>query len=103
MYFSEFANCYIWALQRIYKPNLFHWQCSPFFTANSLNMKFSSIAAIVSLIATAMSAQGIEIGAPADGTQVKADHKFKVEVIEPVRLCILSSFHSLTSIDIGLH
>jgi hypothetical protein len=48
-------------------------------------MKFFSIAAIVSLIATAVSAQ-IEIGAPADGTQVKAGHKFKVEVIEQVRL-----------------
>ena len=102
MYFIESANRCIWALQRIYKPNLFHWQCSPFSTANSLDMKFFSIATIVSLIATAMSAH-IEIGAPADGTQVKAGHKFKVEVIEPVCLCILSSFHSLTSIGLELH
>jgi hypothetical protein len=49
-------------------------------------MKFFSIAAIVSLIATAMSAQGIEIGAPANGAQIKAGRKFKVEVVEPVRL-----------------
>jgi hypothetical protein len=48
-------------------------------------MKFFSIAAIVSLIATAMSAQGIEIGAPSNGAQIKAGRKFKVEVVEPVR------------------
>ena len=66
-------------------------------------MKFFSIAAIVSLIATALSAQGIEIGAPANGAKVKAGHKFKVEVVEPVRFCILSSFHLLTSVALEFH
>ena len=47
-------------------------------------MKFFSIAAIISLIATAMSAQGIEIGAPSDGAQIKAGRKFKVEIMESI-------------------
>jgi hypothetical protein len=66
-------------------------------------MKFFSIAAIVSLIATAMSAQGIEIGAPSNGAQIKAGYEFKVEVVEPVRLCILSTVHSLTRVGLEFH
>ena len=66
-------------------------------------MKFFSIAAIVSLIATTVSAQGISIGTPVNGTHIKAGRKFKVEVVEPVRLSILSTIHSLTSVGLEFY
>jgi hypothetical protein len=63
-------------------------------------MKFFSIATIASLIATTVSVQGISIGTPANGAQIKAGHEFKVEVIEPVHLCIVPSFHLLTGVGL---
>jgi hypothetical protein len=56
------------------------------YTTNSLNMKYLSFAAVLSLFIVSVFAEIIEIGAPPDGTQVKPGQKIKVEVIQPVRL-----------------
>jgi hypothetical protein len=56
------------------------------YTTNSLNMKYFSFVAVLSLFIVSAFAEIIEIGAPPDGTQVKPSQKIKVEVIQPVRL-----------------